>query len=416
MNEAARYKQQFANLLEDEGFDRLALRLQQPNIFHILGITRTEIRHSNFLAWLLDANGNHGLGRLVVTRFLRQVLADERTLGISELDVESLNYSAMQVRREWQQIDILLEFPDLVVCIENKVDSQDHSNQLSRYRETIRKHFPEPERRAAFVYLTPAGAAPIDTAVHSDYVEYSYAHLVTILDRIQHIHGSRIPAQTQQYLTDYLTIIKREIVGNDELRVLAEKMYRTHREVLDFIFEHRPDRAKSFGELFSRVLTTKNVVLLSGGKGYVRFLTPALNPVIPRTGTFYSGREAFLFEIDFYWPKQDEQTKLTFRTVIESGDEKVRRLLSEQLDSVPGATKPKGQRFISHFLQKEAFDLQKLEEQGDDAICLRINELWERIHPLVSAVESQLLKREAELRQMKNRDGSSMPEADISAV
>lgn len=47
-------KLHYDNLLKDEDFDRLDLGLKNPNIFQILRITKNEIRHSNFLSWLLD--------------------------------------------------------------------------------------------------------------------------------------------------------------------------------------------------------------------------------------------------------------------------------------------------------------------------------------------------------------------------
>ena len=46
----------------DTSFQQLSQKMQTLNIFEVLGITNAEIRHSNFLAWLLDPNGNHGMG------------------------------------------------------------------------------------------------------------------------------------------------------------------------------------------------------------------------------------------------------------------------------------------------------------------------------------------------------------------
>lgn len=38
----------------DTSFQQLSQKMQTLNIFEVLGITNAEIRHSNFLAWLLD--------------------------------------------------------------------------------------------------------------------------------------------------------------------------------------------------------------------------------------------------------------------------------------------------------------------------------------------------------------------------
>jgi hypothetical protein len=285
-------KSKFSELLDDLDFDRLSLGLQKPNIFQILGVTRTEIRHSNFLSWLLDANANHGLGRQVVMRFLRSVLADRRVEGIDESDIEGLDYNTMRVYREWHHIDILLEFTDLIVCIENKVDSAEHSNQLTRYRELIEARFPD-HKRYAFVYLTPTGAA---SATESKaYVEYSYEQLANILERILLIYSPRMSPLIISYLEDYTTTIKREILENDEVNQLAAKLYRNHREVLDFLFQYRPDMASEFAVSFYRMLEEKKMVKASPNKGYARFLSPEINEIIPRTGTDYLGKESFHF-------------------------------------------------------------------------------------------------------------------------
>lgn len=49
-------------LADIECLDALSPWTERFNIFDILKISRTEIRHSNMLSWLLDPNENHGLG------------------------------------------------------------------------------------------------------------------------------------------------------------------------------------------------------------------------------------------------------------------------------------------------------------------------------------------------------------------
>ena len=40
--------------IADPDFERIQLSLREPNIFRALAISRREIRHSNFLAYLFD--------------------------------------------------------------------------------------------------------------------------------------------------------------------------------------------------------------------------------------------------------------------------------------------------------------------------------------------------------------------------
>mgnify|MGYP003679182021 FL=1 len=118
----------YDDLLKDIEFDELELGLQNPNIFEILKISKTEIRHSNFLAWLLNPKGSHLLGNVFLKRFLRDVFLSDKFNDIDQVDVEGMDYSNLEIYREWNNIDLLIKLDDIVVCIENKVLSKEHSN------------------------------------------------------------------------------------------------------------------------------------------------------------------------------------------------------------------------------------------------------------------------------------------------
>ena len=149
-------KKHYDSLLKDEDFDKLDLGLKNPNIFQILRITNNEIRHSNFLSWLLDPNQSHKLGDIFLKRFLREVFSSEKFGEIDQSDVEGLDLTKVEIQREWKNIDILIKLNDVVVCIENKVLSKEHSNQLMRYREIIESQFPN--HKKTYVFLTPTQA------------------------------------------------------------------------------------------------------------------------------------------------------------------------------------------------------------------------------------------------------------------
>ena len=71
-------KLNYSKLIKDINFDRLDLELKNPNIFQILKISNTEIRHSNFLSWLLDPSQSHKIGDIFLKRFLLEIFSSEK--------------------------------------------------------------------------------------------------------------------------------------------------------------------------------------------------------------------------------------------------------------------------------------------------------------------------------------------------
>jgi hypothetical protein len=112
-----------AAAITDPDFEKLELAMREPNIFRALAIERHEIRHSNFFAYLLDPGENHGLGDILLRKFLRDIFGDSRAQGRSLFDADLMDFSQVDVRREWRDIDILIDFPHDVIVVENKVDS-----------------------------------------------------------------------------------------------------------------------------------------------------------------------------------------------------------------------------------------------------------------------------------------------------
>ena len=52
-----------------------------------------------------------------------------------------MNLQNVKIYREWKNIDILIVLNETVVCVENKILTKLHSNQLERYKNRLRKTF-----------------------------------------------------------------------------------------------------------------------------------------------------------------------------------------------------------------------------------------------------------------------------------
>ncbi len=386
-------REKYRELINDIDFDKLELQLKSPNIFQILGIARTEIRHSNFLGWLLDPNGNHGLGKLFLAKFLRGISTSDVATELDEFEIEELNFNNVEIRREWKNIDLLLVFDSLVICIENKIDSKDHSNQLTKYREIVTSNFKS--KKKVFVYLTPLGELPLDQIEREYYATYSYQEIIEQSDRILKIHGNSLNNGVNQYISDYLTTIKRELMKNDELNELADKIYKNHRELIDFVFEHKSDIASELYPIFVKKIENCGWVMGSKHKGYARFLTSKLNNIIPRKGKDLPLKENFLFEIDYFWSKK----KVVFKTVVSPGDPEIHEIFQKAMNNIEGVKKPRGNKWLVHFIHTWKFDVEDFIGADESEVMKVLDKEWDKVEEIVNKVEIELLKYKTELHQ-----------------
>jgi PD-(D/E)XK nuclease superfamily len=87
-------------------------------------------------AFLMDPRGNHGLGDAFVKRMLQRALmvAGDVPVPVTPIELELWDLSRTEVRKEWHHIDILLVDEDhhLVVIVENKIGTKEHSDQRPR--------------------------------------------------------------------------------------------------------------------------------------------------------------------------------------------------------------------------------------------------------------------------------------------
>lgn len=237
-DEVMRYLEAF--VVENDELYELEKRIGRFNIFDALGIVQAEIRHSNFLAWLLDPNESHGQRdlflRFFLTDLLRQTPAGESRL-FSPVHLDGAEIRGVTIRREWRNIDILItcESPAFVVAIENKIRSREHSNQLQRYQQIIESssEFGAIKQRQ-YVYLTREGDEPSE----SDWTIYSYADLHRTLTRCRDLHAEQLGEDVLTFLNHYLRLVGSRFMDDARITELCQTIYRNHRQAIDLIIEH----------------------------------------------------------------------------------------------------------------------------------------------------------------------------------
>jgi len=394
----SRIKELYSNLLNDVDFDKLDLGLKNPNIFSILRITRNEIRHSNFLSWLLNPKGSHGLDDLFLKRFLREVFSSEKFGDIDQVDVEGLNLNEVQVLREWNHIDLLVVLSDVVICIENKVFTQDHSKQLERYKEMIQNSFPN--KKKVFVYLNPEGDESneeIDT-----YQSLSYEFIIDVLERILEVYGDSIKPQVLIYLKDYITIVKQDIMGTDKLVELSQKIYSNHKDIFDFIIKTKPDLTIEVGKLLSSIIKENGYTLGSENKFYVRFLNPQVDPFIYRNIKIKNGwklGESLLHEFVI----SVKNGKISYRTVISPSDPNYNTEgLYELLMEVDRSKPPIGKQWRVFFNKNEKFNFDEFATLTDEKKSEELKRVLSKFLPIIQKVDKKLLENQHLLNEWKD--------------
>jgi len=224
-------------VVENDALLELEERIGRFNIFDALGVARAEIRHSNFLAWLLDPAESHGQGSLFLSAILMDLLKTARESGydcpLSPIELDGADLKGVEVRREWRNIDLLIlcDDPKFVVAIENKIDSGEHSNQLDRYENTLRQA--SPDTPLVLAYLSVDDEEPSSDR----WVPYSYADIHRVLRRVRQTHATSIGEDVRTFLDHYLNLVGSRFMDDPKIDELCERIYRNHRQALDLLFE-----------------------------------------------------------------------------------------------------------------------------------------------------------------------------------
>lgn len=287
-------------VLSNPELDRLENLLSDFNIFETLKSEYTEVMHSNVLAWLLDPQENHGLASYFIRQFFKFVVSTNRTrfssAGISLVDFELFVYGDVEIRREWKNIDILIivaeDNKNIVVALENKIKTSEHSGQLQRYRAIVEREFRDFTR--FYIYLTPDNLIPSD----DEWISFNYDVVADLLDELLRGRKSSLSANVYSFISQYQTILRRYIVGNSEVERIAVEIYKKHKEALDIIFEHKPDVYLVLSKhLQDRLNKKKEIITDSVGKTVIRFTTKSIDPRLKRVGEgWIKSQRILLFE------------------------------------------------------------------------------------------------------------------------
>lgn len=212
-------RNQIIEFYNDPDFQRLNSYYNRTTIFNILNIERSELSHSAFLKWLFDINGSHNFGKEPLKKLLRMLVNTDNDNILSEDilnilligDYEIHNFhieteKVVESDKNKGRIDIFAKFgifkkdfkKDVVVIIENKVDSKHHDDQTKTYKVWADKEYDESVKIP--IYLTPYPESEKD--------EITNYFIITYQDILEHVIepllNMEIDSDTKIILEDYI--------------------------------------------------------------------------------------------------------------------------------------------------------------------------------------------------------------------
>ena len=378
-----------AFLLDNPDIGRLEAMLDEFNLFEAIGAVRQELRHSDFLAFLLNPQERHGLGSSFAQRFLLAVVqAAEEETAVTPLDLALWSGDNLEVRREWRNIDILLLDAEakLAVLIENKVGSDEHSQQLARYWRTVRQQFPG--WRILAIFLTPDGRDPS----YANYLPADYGLIHTLINELIQAQASAISPDVQTALRHYAQLLRRHIMPDSDIAQLCQRIYRKHQRALDLIFEHRPDlQAEMRDFLVKMIEETPGMTLDHPTKTWIRCCPEAWDTPVLRQGSGWTASNRILL-LEF----GNDPARLHLKAKIGPGPQEIREQLFElALNHCPPFVIGKRRGLSIHGKHKSIYtqDFLRARDYEDatlDDLAPRIQRAWdnfiEKTLPEITAV------------------------------
>ena len=191
-------------------------------------------------------------------------------------------------------------------------------------------------------------------------------------------------------------------MGTDKLTELSKKIYQNHKELLDFIIDHKPEVVDDLRLIMIEEVQKRGWILGSENKNYVRWLTPKIKDLIyynTETKNGWNKRESFLFEVVLY----PSTNKFNFKTVLSPSDLRYNsERVEEMLLEIDGFRESKGKKWLVNKDQKQKFIYEDIPSMSDDEMRFEINKFFDKLTPIIESVEEKFTEYRNELLSLKN--------------
>lgn len=282
-DDSFKQKQALLKLLTSEDFAELpAISNSKFNIFQALKLQNNEVKHSNFLGWLLNPFESHYLMDCFFKELLKIALRNDSILvDIILKDLTDAKVTLEKMTNDGRRMDIFIDCPTnkLVCIIENKIWSGEGCNQLEDYKNYILNNDKYKDYKyKIFLFLTPYKYSPCED--YKGYIRINYGDILKAINNLMKQYGCLLEDDVKIFIEHYKRMVERNIMGemDKEIVDLCRKIYRENKEAIDLIVENSDESAEIF-ELFVELLkertdVDKNIVVEDKS---VKFLPKGIN-------------------------------------------------------------------------------------------------------------------------------------------
>lgn len=223
-------EKELKNLLDDENLNTINMSVSEFNPFRVLKLEHYEIRHSNFLVWLLNPQESHGLRGVFLKKFLEKI--NEINNNVNNIPIDEISNKNITIKREWQNIDILIEGKAFVCVIENKIYSGENGTQLQNYKDIIENEIQN--KKAIYIYLTlNKKTSSVDNYKNITYSDFILPILKDIIENEKNIEKE----QVSSFIEQYINILEYDLQLNESNNKNISDISDKHKTILDYLYE-----------------------------------------------------------------------------------------------------------------------------------------------------------------------------------
>lgn len=239
----------------DPDSQRIVSYYTSPSYLEILGVSRIEDCHNNFLSWILNPQESHSLSYFPMQKFL-EILAqgcggkirNENKKLFHSIVTGDISLSDLSVTREFTidegRLDLYFDGKvkfsnstcNIKIIVENKVLAKEHNDQTKKYFNYFNSKKNE-EELIFYVFLTPLHAIALEVLEEpecacKEFIQINYQSIVDLM--LKPILNINVDNKIKMIIQDYVQSLSKPTIDKDHgRRNMAMAIGSDERELLN---------------------------------------------------------------------------------------------------------------------------------------------------------------------------------------